>query len=281
MRSLRPEDYRDIVARALAEDVGSGDVTTLATVAAAQQARGILLAKSECVVAGLDAALDAFRQLQPSITATLRKQDGDRVVPGETIGEVRGLARTLLIGERTALNLLQRLSGVATLTRRFVDAAAGRITVLDTRKTTPLFRALEKYAVVAGGGTNHRIGLFDAVLIKDNHVRLAGGVAAAVELSRAANPSLSIEVETQTLEEVDEAVRAGADIILLDNMTLDQIRAAVARIAGRAKTEISGGVTLDRMPALAETGATYVSVGALTHSAPAADISFEIEPLQA
>jgi nicotinate-nucleotide pyrophosphorylase (carboxylating) len=255
-------------------------VTTLATVPAAQRARGVLLAKSDCVLAGLDAALEPFRQLEPSVTITLHRHDGDRVRSGEIIGEVDGRARTLLVGERTALNLLQRLSGVATLTRRFVDAAAGRIVVLDTRKTTPTFRALEKYAVTAGGGTNHRAGLFDAVLIKDNHVRLAGGVAAAVAACRAANPALSIEVEAQTLAEVDQAVAAGADIILLDNMTDEQIRDAVTRVGGRAKTEISGGVTLERLPALATTGATFVSVGALTHSAPAIDISFEIEPTQ-
>lgn len=279
MRPLPPETYRELVTRALAEDVGSGDVTTLATVPGQQRARGVFLAKSDCVIAGLDAALEPFRQLEPSVAVTLRHHDSDRVSQGEVIGAVEGTARTLLVGERVALNLLQRLSGVATLTRRFVDAARGRITVLDTRKTTPTFRLLEKYAVTAGGGTNHRVGLFDAVLIKDNHVRLAGGVAPAVKACRTANPLLSIEVETQTLDEVDQAVGAGADIILLDNMPLEQIREAVARIGGRAKTEISGGVTLDRIPALAATGATFVSVGALTHSAPAVDISFKIEPI--
>ena len=184
----------------------------------------------------------------------------------------------MITAERTALNFLQRLSGIATLTRRFVDAAGGTITVLDTRKTTPTLRALEKYAVRAGGGTNHRAGLDDGVLIKDNHVRLAGGVAEAVKLMKDDDPEMPIEVEAQSLEQVDAAVAAGADIILVDNLPLDAIREAVKRVNGRAKIELSGGVTLDRLPELAKTGANYVSVGALTHSAPAADLSFELEP---
>jgi nicotinate-nucleotide pyrophosphorylase (carboxylating) len=279
MSPLLPDAYREIVQRALAEDIGTGDVTTDATVAAAQGARGIFLAKSDCVLAGLDVALEAFRQLEPTIKATLHKQDGDHVVSGEAIGEVVGSARTLLVAERTALNFLQRLSGIATAARRFVEAAGGRITILDTRKTTPTLRILEKYAVAAGGATNHRGGLFDAILIKDNHIRLAGGVAAAVALARKRRPDLSVEVEAQSLQEVDEAIEARADIVLVDNMTADEIREAVRRVGGRAKLEISGGVSLDRIPELSTTGADYVSVGALTHSAPAADISFEIEPL--
>jgi len=175
-----------------------------------------------------------------------------------------------------ALNFLQRMTGIATLTRQFVDAAAGRITVLDTRKTTPLMRTLEKYAVRAGGGVNHRFGLADGVLIKDNHVRLAGGVCAAVERMRASNPGLPIEVEAQSPSEVVDALQAGADIILLDNLSTPDIIEAVRQCRGRAKTEISGGVTLARMPELAETGADFVSIGALTHSAPAADLSLEI-----
>ena len=208
---------------------------------------------------------------------TLRRQDGDRCRAGEDIGGLDGPARVLLIGERTALNFLQRLSGIATRTRQFVDAAAGRIIVLDTRKTTPTLRALEKYAVRAGGGTNHRTGLFDAVLIKDNHVRLAGGVQAAIARVRA-HQAGPIEVEAQDMDQLDEALAAGAEIVLVDNMSIDDIREAVARARGRAKVEISGGVTLDRIPELAATGADYVSAGALTHSAPAVDISFEIEP---
>jgi nicotinate-nucleotide pyrophosphorylase (carboxylating) len=209
----------------------------------------------------------------------MRRRDGDAVVPGEIIGQIEGRAATLLAAERTALNFLQRLSGIATETRRFVAAAAGRIVILDTRKTTPGLRLLEKYAVATGGGTNHRLGLFDALLIKDNHVRLAGGIASAVGRARAARPGLRIEVEVQTIAEVDEALEARADVLLLDNMTVEEIRTAVRHVRGRAKVEISGGVTLARVPELAETGADYLSAGALTHSAPAADISFEIEPV--
>ena len=188
------------------------------------------------------------------------------------------MAASMLTAERTALNLMQRMTGIATLTRRFVDAAGGRIIILDTRKTTPTLRALEKYAVRAGGGTNHRGGLDDGILIKDNHIRLGGGVMEAVRRMRAADQQMPIEIEAQSLDQVDEAIRAGADIVLLDNLSTSEMKEAVRRIAGRAKVEISGGVTLDRIPELAETGADYVSVGALTHSAPAADLSFELEP---
>jgi nicotinate-nucleotide pyrophosphorylase (carboxylating) len=275
---MDPEAYRDIVRRALAEDVGRGDVTTEATVDAALRARGEILAKSDCVVAGLDVAVEVFRQLDPAIDVVIHKNDGSRCAPGDVIAELRGAAGPMLTAERTALNLLQRLTGIATLTRRFVDAAGGRIAILDTRKTTPLLRTLEKYAVLAGGGTNHRVGLHDAVLIKDNHIRLAGGVRPAVERMRQARPDLAVEIEAQSLEQVDEAVEAGADVILVDNLPIDQIQEAVRRIGGRAKVEISGGVTIDRIPELATTGADFVSVGALTHSAPAADISLEIEP---
>jgi nicotinate-nucleotide pyrophosphorylase (carboxylating) len=198
--------------------------------------------------------------------------------PGSEIAELRGQAGALLTAERTALNFLQRLCGIATLTRKFVDAAAGRITVLDTRKTTPMLRALEKYAVRAGGGVNHRSGLDDGILIKDNHIRLAGDVVSAVTRMRKANREMPTEVESQSLDQVDGALAAGAEIILLDNLSTPEIIEAVRRCSGRAKTEISGGVTLERIPELAVTGADYVSVGALTHSAPSADISFEIEP---
>lgn len=279
MRPLLPDQYRDVVRRALAEDIGPGDVTTNATVRPEQRARGVFLAKSDCVLAGVSVAVETFRQLEPDVHASFRRTDGDRVTAGESFGEVIGSARTLLIGERTALNFLQRLSGIATAARRFVDAAAGRITILDTRKTTPTLRALEKYAVAAGGATNHRTGLFDAVLIKDNHISLAGGVSRAVALVRDARPDLRIEVEAQTLEEVDAALKAKADVILVDNMAIDEIRQAVTLVQGQAKIEISGGVTLDRIPQLAATGADFVSAGALTHSAAAADISFEISPL--
>jgi nicotinate-nucleotide pyrophosphorylase (carboxylating) len=279
VKRLDPADYRDLVRRALEEDVGSGDVTTLATVEATQRARGVFVVKAPCVLAGLDVAAETFRQVDASVAIARRRLDGERCAPGDEIATVTGPARALLIAERTALNFLQRLSGIATRTRQFVDAAGGRITVLDTRKTTPTFRMLEKYAVAAGGGTNHRAGLYDAILIKDNHVRLAGGVEAAVARARNGSPNLRVEVEAQSLAEVDQALAAGAEIILADNMSVAEVRETVRRAKGRAKVEISGGVTLDRLPELADTGADYVSVGALTHSAPAVDISFEIEPI--
>lgn len=279
MRPLPPEAYRDIVRRALAEDVGTGDVTTEATVPADQRARGVFLVKTGCVLAGLEVVAETFRQLEPSVAVRFSKSDGDRCEAGDEIGVVTGLARTLLVGERTALNFLQRLSGIATRARAFVEAAGDKITILDTRKTTPTLRVLEKHAVLAGGATNHRTGLYDAILIKDNHVRLAGGVAAAIAACRAHRPDLRLEIEAQSLAQFDEALDAGADIILVDNMSLDDVTEAVRRAAGRTRIEISGGVTLDRIPALAATGADFVSAGGLTHSAPAVDISFEIEPL--
>lgn len=273
---LAPESYRDLVRRALAEDVGSGDVTTAATVDGERQARGVLLAKSRCVIAGLDVAAEAFRQLDPNAIVTIHHADGSLCEPGLEIAEVRGRVAALLTAERTALNFFQRMTGIATLTRAFVDAAAGRVTILDTRKTTPLMRTLEKYAVRAGGGVNHRFGLSDGILIKDNHVRLAGGVGNAVARMRSSAPSMPIEVEAQSPREVADALEAGADIVLLDNLSTAEIVEAVRQCRGRAKTEISGGVTLARIPELAATGADYISIGALTHSAPAADLSFEM-----
>jgi len=274
---LDPALYREVVRRALAEDLGWGDVTTEATVDPAVRARGVILVKSDCVIAGLDVAAESFRQLDPAAAFTVHVADGSRCAPGTVAATVKGAAGAMLTAERTALNFLQRLSGIATLTRRFVDAAAGRITILDTRKTTPTLRALEKYAVKAGGGTNHRAGLDDGILIKDNHVRLAGGVAQALGRMKAARKEMPIEIEAQSLAEVDAALAAGTDILLLDNLSVADVREAVRRTAGRAKIEISGGVTLDRIPELAATGADYVSIGALTHSAPAADLSFELE----
>jgi nicotinate-nucleotide pyrophosphorylase (carboxylating) len=277
--SLDPADYRDVVRRALEEDVGGGDITTNATVLPTQRARGVFLVKADCVLAGLEVAFEAFRQLDPDVWTTSRKHDGEACRAGEIVAHVDGSARALVVGERTALNFLQRLSGIATRARRYVDASGGLITILDTRKTTPGLRTLEKYAVRAGGATNHRVGLFDAVLIKENHIHLAGGVQRAVDLCRTHNPDVPVEVEAETLEEVDQALAANAEIILLDNMATVDIREAVARAKGRAKIEISGGVTVERIPELAATGAEYVSAGALTHSAPAVDISFEIEPI--
>jgi nicotinate-nucleotide pyrophosphorylase (carboxylating) len=274
---LDPALYREVVRRALAEDLGWGDVTTEATVDPAIRATGVILVKCDCVIAGLDVAAESFRQLDPAVEFTTRVADGTRCAPGTVAATVTGAAAALLTAERTALNFLQRLSGIATLTRRFVDAAAGRITILDTRKTTPTLRALEKYAVQAGGGTNHRSGLDDGILIKDNHVRLSGGVAAALTKMKAARREMPIEIEAQSLAEVDAALAAGTDVLLVDNLPTADIREAVRRAGGRAKIEISGGVTLERIPELASTGADYVSIGALTHSAPAADLSFELE----
>ena len=284
MEPLDPALYRDIVRRALEEDVRGGDITTEATVEAALMACGVFLMKADCVLAGLDVAFEAFRQVAatekgPTPSFAGAKHDGDRCHAGDEIAQVRGSARTLLVAERTALNFLQRLSGIATRARRFVDAAGGGITILDTRKTTPTLRVLEKYAVRAGGASNHRAGLYDAILIKDNHIRLAGGVHAAVERVRAHRPGLPVEVEAETLAQVDAALAAGAETILVDNMPIERIREAVNLARSRAKIEISGGVTLERIPELAATGADFVSVGALTHSAPAIDISFEIEPV--
>jgi nicotinate-nucleotide pyrophosphorylase (carboxylating) len=275
---LDPALYREIVRRALAEDLGWGDVTTEAVVPGDLRARGVIMAKSACVVAGLDVAAEVFAQLDPACVFERKCTDGDRCAPGTIVAEIRGRAASMLTAERTALNFVQRLSGIATLARRFVDAAGGEITILDTRKTTPTLRALEKYAVRAGAGTNHRGGLDDGVLIKDNHIRLAGGVRQAVTRMKAADPEMPIEVEAQCLEQVDEAIEAKADIILLDNLSTEAIHEAVKRVNRRAQIELSGGVTLERIPELAKTGANYVSVGALTHSAPAADLSFEIDP---
>jgi len=274
---LDPSVYRGIVRRALAEDLGWGDVTTEATVDPARRGRGEIVVKSTCVLAGLDVAAETFRQLDPGVQVAVVYEDGTRCQSGTVVASVRGSAALMLTAERTALNFLQRLSGIATLTRRYVDAANGGIIVLDTRKTTPTLRALEKYAVRAGGGSNHRAGLDDGILIKDNHIRLAGGVAVALERMKAAGQEMPIEIEAQSLEQVDAAIAAGVDVILLDNLSLEDTREAVARIAGRAKIEVSGGVTLERMPELSRTGADYVSIGALTHSAPAADLSLEIE----
>jgi len=274
---LDPQIYRDLVRQALAEDVGSGDITTRAIVGTAQTASGVFLARRACVVSGLELAREVFRQIDPLVVFLGVAHDGDVCAAGDAIARVNGPAASLVIGERTALNFLQWLSGVATETHRFVDAAAGRVNVLDTRKTIPTLRAVLKYAVRCGGGINHRMGLFDGVLIKDNHVRLAGGVGEAVKRVRATGTQLRIEIEAQSLADVDAALVAGADVIMLDNLNDHDLRDAIARIKHRAHVEISGGVTLDRLHKIAALGADDVSVGAITHSAPAADISLEIE----
>jgi nicotinate-nucleotide pyrophosphorylase (carboxylating) len=276
---LDPAAYREIVRRAIAEDVGRGDITTQGTVDPSRRARAELIAKSPLVICGLDLAEDTFSRVDSSSRMVRLHDDGDFCGPRTVVARIDGSAAGLLVAERTALNFVQRLSGIATLTRRFVEAAAGRTTILDTRKTTPTLRALEKYAVRCGGGTNHRFGLFDGVLIKENHARLAGGVEAAVQRMRGAAPGVPIEVEAQSLDDVDAALASGAETILLDNLSSEELREALRRIGKRAKTEISGGVTLERLPELAASGADFVSAGALTHSAVAADLSLEIEPI--
>ncbi len=265
-----------VVLAALAEDIGAGDVTTEATVAVDAVGTAELLVKEAGVVCGLRVAETAFRALDPEIRFEARARDGDPVQAQTVVARVTGSERALLTAERVALNFLGRLSGIATLTRRYVDAVEGTgAAILDTRKTTPGLRALEKHAVAAGGGRNHRFGLDDAVLIKDNHLRAAGSIGAAVMLVRAAT-DLPVEVECETLAEVEEALAADVDAILLDNMSLDELRAAVALVDGRARLEGSGGVTLDTIRAIAETGVDEISVGALTHSARALDVSLEL-----
>jgi nicotinate-nucleotide pyrophosphorylase (carboxylating) len=269
--------FRELVRRALAEDMGWGDVTTEGTIEDGQRGHGRLLAKQDCVIAGLDVAEEAFLQLDPASVMVRHRQDGDACAAGTLVAEVTGRARALLTAERTALNFMQRLSGIATLTRRYVDAARGSsLVVLDTRKTTPTLRALEKYAVRAGGGTNHRLALDDGILIKDNHITLAGGVRAALDRMRSAGEDMLVEVEVRTLDELQQALEAGASRVLADNMDLATLAEAVRRARGRAQVEVSGGVTLERIPEIAATGADFVSVGALTHSAPAVDLSFKI-----
>ncbi len=275
---LDPALYREIVRRALAEDLRWGDITTDAAVPADARAVGAIVAGSPCVLAGLDVAIEVFTQLEPRVEVERSHQDGDHCGVGETVLRVAGLGRALLTAERTALNFLQRMSGTATLTRRFVDAARGRTTVLDTRKTTPTLRALEKYAVRAGGGVNHRMALDDGILIKDNHIRLAGSIREAVDRVRRAGHDMPIEVEAQTLADVAEAVAAGADAVLADNMQTADIQEAVRLTRGAAKVEVSGGITLDRVSEVAAVEPEYVSVGALTHSAPAIDFSFDLGP---
>ncbi len=276
--ALPTAELARVVETALEEDLGPGDETSNGLFDADETCRAALLLKQPGVVCGLAAAEAVFRALDPEAGFEPLSTDGDAV--GETpvtVARVEGATRALLSGERTALNLLGRLSGIATLTRSYADAVAGTGAVLlDTRKTTPGLRALEKYAVRCGGGTNHRLGLFDGILVKDNHLRLAGGVTEAVERLRAAGSGFEIEVECDTLDQVREALAAGADRILLDNMPPVLLRRAVELTAGRAELEASGGVTLETIRAVAETGVDVISVGALTHSARSLDVSMEV-----
>jgi len=276
-------NIREIVACALAEDLGTGDVTTQALFRTHVPASGTIVAEEPegLALAGLAVAVEVFAQVDPSLTNTLSFADGDRVPAGAAVLTVTGDGRSILKGERVALNFLQRLSGIATLTAKFCDAVKGfKTRIIDTRKTTPGLRALEKWAVTLGGGANHRYGLADGILIKDNHLALAGGdVARACLQARERAPhGLKIEVEVQSLDVVQAALDGGADIILLDNMKVPAIRKAVEMIKGRATIEVSGGVTLGNVREIAAAGPDLISVGALTHSAPAARFSMDIVP---
>jgi len=268
------------VAEALAEDLGAGgDITTNATIPAETRASGRFATRAPGVIAGLDVARAAFHALDPTVAFEALVHDGDTVAAGTAIAQVSGSARALLSAERVALNFLGRMSGIATTTRRYVDAVAGtRARIVDTRKTTPLLRAFEKYAVRCGGGSNHRIGLFDAILIKDNHIVAAGGITAAVTRARAAaGHMVKLEVEVTNTAELEEALALGIDAVLLDNMTPAELAAAVRLVAGRLTTEASGGVNLDTVRSVAESGVDLISVGALTHSAPVLDIGLDFE----
>ena len=273
LRSLDP-----LIDLAFAEDIGIGDITTEATVPPVQEGKGILLAKSGGIVAGLPVAERVFAKLDAKLAFRALVSDGGVVKAGTPIAEVQGRAKTILMGERTALNFLQRLSGIATLTAQFVEAVADYDTkIVDTRKTAAGWRAVQKYAVRVGGGSNHRFGLYDGVLIKDNHIVAAGGVHNAVRRARELVPhTAKIEVEIETVDQVDEALAAGADILLLDNMPLGIMRGVVQEVGDQAITEASGGITLDRVQAVAATGVNLISVGALTHSAMPMDISLTL-----
>jgi len=283
METLPWEEVERLVRAALAEDVGSGDATTLATVPENMQARAAMVAREPLVMAGLALAEAAFTALSPKVAFDRRFAEGAAVATGQTLARVEGSARALLSAERVALNFVQRLSGIATLTAQYVAAIRGtKAQILDTRKTTPGWRRLEKYAVACGGGRNHRFGLFDLVLVKDNHLaalksETPNAISAAVRRARRCYPQLKVEVEADTLRQVEQAVQAGADIILLDNMTVDQLKAAVRLVSGRAQTEASGGVNLKTVRAIAETGVDFISVGAITHSARSVDIALDFE----
>lgn len=270
---------KKIIEKALSEDIGPGDVTSEATIPAGHTSTAEILAKQDLVLAGLDLSLEVFHFLDAAIQFTRFAQDGDRIKSGKVLARLSGSTRALLAGERVALNLLQHMSGIATLTSKYVDQLKGlKAQALDTRKTLPGLRQLEKYAVRMGGGTNHRFGLYDGVLIKDNHIKAGGSITKAIESARRnAHHLLKVEVETKTLDEVREALSAKADIIMLDNMPLDMIREAVKLINGQVLIEASGNVTFETIREIGETGVDFISSGSLTHSAPAADISMKIK----
>lgn len=277
-------ELADLVRAALAEDVGAGDVTTAATVPAARAGRATITARAEGIVTGLEAVRETYRQVDPDVRFEARIANGARVTPGTTVAVAEGPFGALLVSERTALNFLQRLSGVATLAARFVAAVEGTgATIVDTRKTTPAYRELEKAAVRSGGASNHRSGLHDAYLVKENHVAAAGGVAAALAAVAAAGGDLPVEIEVRDLVELDQVLESPhpPDRVLLDNFPLDVLRRAVGRVRERRpgiRTEASGNVSLETVRSIAETGVDWISVGALTHSAPALDLSCRIEP---
>lgn len=276
---LEMDAVRKIIRRALEEDIRSGDVTTAYALTGDETGKATALAKEDLVVAGMEVFRDVFRLRDPGLSFRTSLKDGDRVPRGTVLAVVQGSLASILTAERVALNLFQRMCGVATLTRQFVDAAAGtNAEILDTRKTVPGLRILDKYAVRVGGGRNHRYGLYDGILIKDNHIEAAGGIGKAVRRVRDRAPLLArIEVEAGTLAEVREALAAGADVIMLDNMPVDAMRKAVALIDGRALVEASGNVTLVTVQAIASTGVDFISSGALTHSARASDISLKVK----
>jgi nicotinate-nucleotide pyrophosphorylase (carboxylating) len=265
----------DIIKNALKEDIGKEDITTNSIVPKNLIKEAILLVKENGIIAGLDVAREVFIKLDKKILFEKLVEDGSIVKKGQTIAKIKGNARAILTGERVALNLLQRMSGIATLTNQFVRLS-GNVKILDTRKTIPNLRILEKYAVKIGGAKNHRFGLYDAILIKDNHIQIAGSVTEAIRRARKANKSSIIEVETTNIKEIQEALNEHADIILLDNMNIQEIKKAVKFINKRAKTEISGGVKLDKIKEISKTGADYASTGFITHSAKALDISLDV-----
>ena len=269
---------KTIIEKALSEDIGPGDVTSAATIPVGSTSTAEMLAKQDFVLAGLDVSLEVFHTLDAAVQFTRFAQDGDRIKSGKVIARLSGSTRVLLAGERVALNLLQHMSGIATLTSKYVEQIKGfKAQVLDTRKTLPGLRQLEKYAVRMGGGVNHRFGLYDGVLIKDNHIKAAGGITNAIKSARKQARNLfKIEVETKSLDDVREALAAKADIIMLDNMSPDMMREAVKLINDRVPVEASGNVTLETIRAVAETGVDFISSGTLTHSAPAVDISMKI-----
>jgi nicotinate-nucleotide pyrophosphorylase (carboxylating) len=272
-----PSGVLEFLRRALEEDIGPGDITTDLLVPAEHTSRAHFLAKSDFVLAGIPFVKEVFRLLDPSLSFRSFFKEGETIQKGNIIAEVSGKTSVILAGERVSLNLLQRLSGISTLTRIYSDRVQGcAARIVDTRKTTPGLRFMEKYAVKTGGGSNHRFGLFDGILIKDNHICSAGGIREAVFLAKKAHHLMKIEIEVQTVQELQEAIESGADIVMLDNMSIDEMKVSVTAARGRVLLEASGGVSLENVRAIAETGVDFISVGALTHSAPAVDISLKI-----